>query len=361
MLNKKYYIDDNGFQYEMNQMFKNTWLFVCLVTDLKKNNDFITFDLANISIAIHNFNGEIVAFQNICSHRLKRIHTEKRGNRPFYCMYHGWNYNKDGIPSIPKRKTFEIDNIECLKLKKYNISICGVFVFVNLNTESKVSLKNYLGEFYNDLLNISNFFGPHYKNGSITHSANWKLLVENVLEGYHCPLVHRETLVNSGYCIDYPKDIKYFNQHSSWHSPRLNKDISTSKKLDFLKNLQFKHNSFYHIYIYPNLFISSTSGSFFYIGNLSPDSVDRSILNYTFFSASYDRKLLNSEIKLDEALFNLNSESALNVLYEDKPMVESCQLGLSEESNQNGILSQTEEIRIINFHRNLEKEYINYV
>jgi phenylpropionate dioxygenase-like ring-hydroxylating dioxygenase large terminal subunit len=357
MIDKKHYTNKESFDFEINKIFKKKWLFACLINEVQNHNDFITLDFDTISIAIHNFNGELIAFQNVCSHRLKRIHIEKSGNRPFFCMYHGWNYNKNGLPSIPKKSSFEIDDIECLKLKRYNLEICGIFVFVNLNIDEPTNLLTYLGIFYNDLIDLSKYLGEKGRHGNISHTSNWKLLVENVLEGYHCPLVHKNSLVNLGYCIDYPKDIKYHDNHSSWHSPRLNQNTTKSKKFDFLNNLTFQHNSFYHIYIFPNLFISSTSGGFFYIGKVSPVKADISDLNFSFYSPRYNRELTDREKLLDKALFSLNCDSALEVLYEDKPMVESCQSGLQEECVQTGILSLTEEIRIIQFHNNLKKEY----
>ena len=361
MLNRNYYINKDKFDFEINQIYKKQWLFACTTGDLAKHNDFITLEFNEVSIAIHNFNGELCAFQNICSHRLKRIHTEKSGNRPFICMYHGWNYNKNGIPSIPKIKSFQFDNIDCLKLKKYKLEICGVFVFVNMSNNEIPDLKTNLGPFYNDLINISKYLGPFSRDGILPHSANWKFLVENVLEGYHCPLVHKNSLVDLGYCIDFPNDIKFYNNHSSWHSPKIISNNKISKKLDFLHYLTFQHNSFYHIYIFPNLFISSTSGGFFYIGKLTPISSTVSDLNYSFFSPSYSRDLTDKEILLDKTLFSLNCDSALEVLFEDKPMVESSQDGIKEECIQTGILSLTEEVRIIQFHNYIEKIYEKHV
>ena len=65
-----------------------------------KNNDFITIEIGNTSVAIHNFKGNLVAFQNICSHRFNRIHPSGKGNKGFFCKYHGWNYDIDIINKV---------------------------------------------------------------------------------------------------------------------------------------------------------------------------------------------------------------------------------------------------------------------
>ena len=90
---------------------------------------------------------------------------------------------------------------------------------------------------------------------------------------------------------------------------------------------------------------------------MCPLKVDITDLNYFFFSPKYNCDLTEKEKTLDRTLFSLNCDSALDVILEDKPMVESCQSGLEEECSQSGILSLTEEIRIIEFHNNLKKEY----
>ena len=361
MIDKSFYKEKNKFELEIQNIFKKNWIFACLNNEVSENNDFITIEIGNTSVAIHNFKGNLVAFQNICSHRFNRIHPSGKGNKGFFCKYHGWNYNIDGEPRIPKENSFEINNKECLKLKKYRLEICGMFVFVNMENSNQSSLADYLGDYYFELKKISNFIGFQNNTGTVPHLANWKLLVENVLEGYHCPLVHRDSLVSLGYCKDYPKEINYSQNHSSWHSPRSITNETTSTKLKFLNNLSFKHNSFYHIYVFPNLFISSTSGGFYYIGRLMPHKVDESMLFYNFFSPRYNVELTQKEQKMDKVLFSFNCESALNVLKEDKPMVEGCQSGLNEESSVEGILSQTEEIRIIEFHKNLQKEYDKFI
>lgn len=360
MLDKKWYTKKKYFEFEFENIYKKNWIFAGLTSDLQNNNDFITLQIGKSSVVIQNFKGQLVAFQNICSHRFKRIQTEEKGNRPFFCKYHGWNYDKEGMPRIPKQDTFDLGETSCLKLKKYKLETCGNFVFVNLNIDCNITLEEYLGGYFVELEQISNHLDINLnENKVIKHKSNWKLLVENVLEGYHCPLVHKESLVDLGYCIDIPIDVKFYNNHSSWHSPKIKKtEDKINSKLEFLNHLTFKHESFYHLYIFPNLFISSTSGSFFYIGNLLPMTKKKSNLICNFFGANYDRDLNIKEKSLNKAMFAYNVESAIKVLFEDKPMVESCQKGLEENSNKTGILSKTEEIRILEFHKILNKDYI---
>jgi phenylpropionate dioxygenase-like ring-hydroxylating dioxygenase large terminal subunit len=54
-----------------------------------------------------------MVFQNICTHYFKRIQTEESGNRSLLCEYHGWNYNKEGIPRLPERNAFNETELFC--------------------------------------------------------------------------------------------------------------------------------------------------------------------------------------------------------------------------------------------------------
>jgi phenylpropionate dioxygenase-like ring-hydroxylating dioxygenase large terminal subunit len=356
-MNKQSYIYNQYFQIEIENIFKRKWYFACLSDQVSRNNDFVTVNFSKYSIVVQNFNGELRAFENVCSHRFNRIQTDRNGNRPLQCRYHAWTYGVDGLPRIPKKKSFDIADIHCLKLKEYKLSVCGSFLFVNLDESSSLTLNDYLGPYYQKLIEISQHFGSNYNSGTLEHLANWKLLVENVLEGYHCPLVHTESLVALGYCLDYPNEILFYNGHSSWHSPRTYNKVFEVKEGSILDSFSYKHNSFYHLYIYPNLFISSTSGGFFYIGRLDPKLVGESLLTYNFYSPKYIRELSAKEEKIDKILFKNNCESALKVLLEDKPMVEGCQKGLNENPEKNGILSDLEEIRILKFHETLKLDY----
>lgn len=360
MLHKKFYSENEWLSFEVENIFKIDWIFVCLKSDLSNNNDFVTLNIFGNSIVIQNFKGVPIAFQNICAHRFKRIQTQESGNRPLLCEYHGWNYDKEGIPRVPKRDTFNQEELACKKLTKYQLEICGEFVFINLEKENKTTLIKYLGEFYSELTELSHHIGKRIDEQKFLQKANWKLLVENVLEGYHCPMIHKESLVKVGYCIDYPKEIKSSQKHNSHHSARIGDyENEFNNKLSFLKERTYKHNSFYHIFIFPNLFLTSVSGSMFYIGRLAPKQVNETELLARYFSPKYNKELTPKEKIIEKALGQLNFEAGIRIIIEDNPMVESCQEGLNEISEQTGILSDTEEVRIIEFHKVLKTIYEN--
>ena len=358
---KKYYFDSALEKEEFDKIFYNSWIFIGMDDELKNHNDFLTIDIFGNSIVIQNFKGEISAFQNVCAHRFKRIQTEAFGNRNFTCKYHGWTYNVEGkATGVPQKQTFDSEKLACVKLKKYKVESCGKFVFINLNQDSSETLSVFLGSFYNELIDLSNHIGNQISKQDIVHQCNWKLLVENVLEGYHCPLIHQSTLVRDGFCTKFADDLIFEKAHSKWHSGKIENAFNQtkSKKLNFLDQRTLKHESFYHFHVFPSFLISSTEGYFFYIGSLLPINSSSTIVRARFYSPIFENEQSINQF-MKKAFLSSAADTAIKVLLEDKEMVESCQYGIKELSEQQGLLSDIEEIRIIKFHKDY-KRIMNY-
>lgn len=358
---QEYYYSEKHIDGEYISIFEKSWLFIGLTTELVNNNDFITADIAGRSIVVQNFRGNLHAFQNVCAHRFNRIQTENKGNRPFMCQYHGWAYNQEGKPiGIPQKNTFNPEDINCVKLKKYQLEVCGKFVFVKIDTDDSVDLKEFLGTFYPELEEISNHIGDQLGFEEIHHSTNWKLLIENVLEGYHCPLLHPGTLVRDGFCTKMADDIVFEEKHSKWHSSKTENEFSLKKsnKLKFLEERTYHHDSFYHIHVYPTFVFSSTEGYLFYIGNLIPIDANNTILRVRFYGPVLPEEEGKTKY-IKKAFFDAAVETGLKVIEEDRSVIQYCQKGIKENTNSKGILSNVEEVRLKKFHEIYLKDMNN--
>ena len=357
MIPKHHYYDPAIFDLEMEKIFFKSWIFACMTDDVANPNDFITFEIGGRPIVIQNFNGQLSAFDNICSHRFSKIQIEEKGNRSFFCPYHGWAYNKEGsLAGIPKKKTFDFpEDTTCFHLKKHKLEVCGRFVFINMNNEDNNGLADFLGVFYSYILNISEHLGSIRYSNNIPHKANWKLLIENVLEGYHCLLVHPETLYKSGFCNTPSENLVFDNGHSKWDSPKKNSEFVQKKqtKLSFLDNRTLIHDSFHHIFTQPNLFFSSTEGQTFYIGQNIPISATQSLLRIWFFNPLFITPIADAKTSFFEAFMSLGVESGIKVIKEDKHILENIQNSIPY-ANSSGILSK-EELRITDFFTHYNK------
>ena len=189
-----YYTDKVFFGSDLKNL-KQNWHFVCLESDLKNNNDYISLDLFDTPITLQNFDGEIKAFVNICPHRFSIIRSKSKGNGILRCLYHGWTFDNSGKPyGIPmKKQLFNLNEKDTkkLSLKSIKTESCGSLIFVNLG--SKKTLKDFLGKYYSEIEEISKSIGNEIKSNLYEWNANWKVCIENTIDEYHVASVHPET------------------------------------------------------------------------------------------------------------------------------------------------------------------------
>lgn len=351
MLDKDSYFSDAVLARELERVFEPNFQFAGMMDELSSDRDFVCVDHVGRSVVVQNFKGELKAFQNICTHRFNRIQVDDRGNRSLMCRYHGWTFDRCGYPvGLPKKEQFIASDgggADDLRLPEYRVEVCGKFVFFT-EKDSRLSLSTYLGSFYELLENLSRYMGAETHFGSVAHSANWKLLVENVLECYHCSVVHKDTFVSGlGVGLKPIEQVEFSGPHSSSHFPRVDtrREHLRRKLLAHLDAREFVHNSFFHIYIFPNLFISSTEGSSFYVGHTLPLSTGETNLRIRFFEPSIE---LSDSHRARQDMINQQANAlGVKVIEEDRAILENIQkaLPLSRRPGRLG----ADEIRISRF------------
>lgn len=344
------YIDKTGFLKEKTLFFKESWILVAHKNELSKNNDFVTLEFYGTKIFIQNFNDTLKSFQNVCLHRFNTIHEEPSGNRVSSCLYHNWTYGKKGnLIGMSCRNSFEKEKISQLKLTEYEVGFCGDFVFLKLNNQLEDTLENYLGAMFTPLQEISKHFGEKTIDYSIEHKVNWKLLVENVLECYHCTSVHENSFAKMGFGSIAPEKFDFYNAHSWCEFPKSD-GIKQNKIIEkALANRTFKTQGYFHFYIYPNAFISTVEGKGFYFGFMLPESPSKTNLRVRYFASKFDKDLSESEQNIMNFINNSSNESLDFVLNEDKKIVENIQSNLANFAAMSPIFGD-EEFRILKFY-----------
>ena len=139
-------------------------------------------------------NGTVRALANICRHRGHEVVAIGRSGdrRAMVCPYHGWSYNLDGTlltaPGFTELPSFEPAAHRLVELPVVN---WHGWLFVNA-TATAVPFETHLG----DLAGLVRPYAPAELRVGAVHSydvaANWKVLVENYHECYHCPMIHPE-------------------------------------------------------------------------------------------------------------------------------------------------------------------------
>ncbi|ESE41175.1 aromatic ring-hydroxylating oxygenase subunit alpha [Shewanella decolorationis] len=348
-LHPVYYYATNTFEQEKFAVFENNWIFVGFRDELSKNNDFITITIGNTPILVQNFNGELSALLNICSHRKAKLQQEKKGNRSLICPYHCWSYKSNGaLAGVPQNKTdFGLNETtkKHLSLKKFALERCGELLFVRVS-QTGPSLSEFLGPYFSILETISTDFNDHIQEGIYSWKTNWKLACETVLEVYHVAGTHPDTFAKFARA---ECEIHYFNGHSTGNTPlqeATHKWWNGARK--HLKiNPHDKFDEYNHFFIYPNLAIGLTNGSLMSLQTYEPVDSVTTLLNFRL-------RMINppSEIKSSEAL---KAAVCMNftkfnhtILEEDRIVAESCQSNMTC-NNTPGLLGKCED-RIRHFH-----------
>lgn len=114
--------------------WREGWFFLSLSDQLAADGQHVTVDLPDLSITVQNFRGALSGFWNVCSHRGMQMRPAGCGFGHLRCPYHGWVYNREGIPvGIPgNAELFGLDADErrSLALRAVNVATIGSLVFV---------------------------------------------------------------------------------------------------------------------------------------------------------------------------------------------------------------------------------------
>ncbi len=344
-----HYTTREYFDKEILDVFEANWQFACMKSELEERFRYFVVEYSQNSYFVTNTGKDgIRAFKNVCSHRANKIFLDDFGKRPVMCLYHNWTYNSEGKPiNAFLKEFFETPKESDLTLDQYEVQIVGEFVFVNVGN-SKKRIEDQLGIFYDKLIEISKALGKKITYDSNLHKANWKLLVEDVLECHHCLAVHKNSLVERLGLGHRPFiNFEFFNGNSSGHLPIEKDRISVKRKklLMYLDNREFKHDSYYHLFIFPNLFISSTEGISFYVGHALPNDFLVTNLRIRYFECKIKNmeEYRNYQDFVNTDIVNFGNE----ILNEDKQIIQNVQKGLSISNK--GLYLNKEEFRIKEF------------
>ena len=195
------YSDPILFEMEMDRIFSKTWLMLGHESQIPKPGDFITTDMARQSVIVSRAeNGEIFALYNRCTHRGALLTIESKGHSPlFTCPYHGWTFKASGeLHFVPKPAGYGENSqkkFAQLGLAKVpRVSLYRGFIFACQSSDVE-SLDSFLGPMkssFDDLVDRSPDGDIEIDGGVFKHAydGNWKLVLENHLDGVHPNYVH---------------------------------------------------------------------------------------------------------------------------------------------------------------------------
>jgi choline monooxygenase len=185
------YIDPAIADLERERIFARTWQPVARREQLLRGGDFVATEAAGEPIVLVRGNGgEIRAFSNVCRHRAGSV-AEGCGNRQtLQCSYHGWTYGLDGkLLGTPEFEDVRNFDRQAFGLVPLRAAEWGPFIFVNFDATAP-SLETVLAGIIEQTADLD-LAGLRLCERRIYDVAcNWKVYVDNYLEGYHVPTAH---------------------------------------------------------------------------------------------------------------------------------------------------------------------------
>ena len=213
-VNRRVFTDPAILEAEKQGVFDQSWIYAGHESEIPEPGDFRARDVAGRPLILaRGSDGQVRALLNTCTHRGSLVCRQTSGNtKSFQCPYHAWTFSNQGeLIGVPGEDAYgtgfdrqELGLATAPRMESYR-----GFIFVSFNPYVD-DLVDYLAgaREYLDLICDQSEVGMEIVSGTQAYCmrANWKLLVENSIDGYHAPITHQryieflyETGVNRGF------------------------------------------------------------------------------------------------------------------------------------------------------------------
>ena len=202
-----YYTSEAVFADEQSRIFETTWCCAVRSSDVSNPGQFRKIQVGRESVlVVRGRDGVLRAFLNVCRHRGAQLCTESEGQvrRTISCAYHAWTYALDGkLVAAPNIATLTDETGMGIDRYKYGLVPVALTEWLGY---AWVCLADEPPSFADEVMaGVTHRLGDpaaidHYEIGNLQvgHrevydvAANWKLIVENFMECYHCNTIHPE-------------------------------------------------------------------------------------------------------------------------------------------------------------------------
>ncbi len=282
------YADPAVFAREQELIFERMWFAVARSSELASPGAFATKQVGRENVLIvRGRDQQVRAFLNVCRHRGARLCSDESGQlrRNIQCMYHAWTYGLDGklvaAPNLTKMQ--DIDRDEYGLLPVHLREWLG-YVWVCLADEpppfetdviaaadERLGGEGLIGGWQVDELAVGRRITYDVK-------ANWKLIIENFMECYHCATIHPElTEMLPEFAGGYAAQA-FIGHGAEFREDAQGFTIDGSEGLDRIPGVDEDHDRrYYAITIRPQVFINLVPDHVIF-HRMYPLAVDRTIV-----------------------------------------------------------------------------------
>ena len=352
-LPKRYYLDSDVFERERDRIFGRTWQLVARLDDLARPGDFVPATILDEPIVIaHGTDGVIRGFYNVCRHRAGQVALSKGNRKSLQCRYHGWTYGLDGsLRTAPEMdETAGFDKAD-FGLTPVRVERWGPFVFANLDPGAPALLE-VMGAIPAQVARAG-FDVEHMRlveRREYLIECNWKVYVDNYLEGYHLPIAHPQLFKELDYDAYKVETFRYYSkQHAPIRELKPGEELGRDRR--FVRTADGEEDALYY-WLFPNTMF-----------NIYPDNMSSNVI----LPVGVDRTLTIFEWFFAEPGSGAGWESMQQgicfsdeIQQEDIVLCEQVQRGLRSRAYDSGRFSAKRENGVFHFQQ-LVREYLGEV
>ncbi|HXZ80073.1 MAG TPA: aromatic ring-hydroxylating dioxygenase subunit alpha [Terriglobales bacterium] len=336
-LPSNYYIEPSWLELEQQRLFFKTWQVIGYHEQVTKPGDYFTFDLLGEPLLVaRGTDNALRGFYNVCRHRAGPPAEGCGSRKVFRCGYHGWTYNLEGqLLNAPEMEGVCDFDPRQFALRPIPVDEWGGLVFVNLDPQAEPLLRD-LRELPEQAAKFGFDKMRFYKRHDYIMECNWKVYIDNYLEGYHLPSVHPS--LNRE--LDYSQYVTtLYARHLLQYSPIRGPENESTSERRYRQSEAELAAEYY--WIFPNWMLNC------YPDNMSlnivlPLGVERTVAIFIWF---FPEPTLNTDTP--ETTFRFSDE----IQIEDGQICEVVQRNLRSQSYDRGRYSAKQEKGVHQFHR----------
>ncbi|MBB5084920.1 aromatic ring-hydroxylating oxygenase subunit alpha [Nonomuraea endophytica] len=189
------YTDPAWFDVDQRAIFARTWQWLCHVEKLREPGSYVSATVAGMPVvAVRDESGTLRAFYNVCKHRAHELLSGCGVRRSIVCPYHAWTFDLTGRLRRA-RNTGDLPGFDpdLVRLDRVQVTEFAGMVYVNLDPGAAP-----LAEKAGDLAAEIEARAPDVAKLTLARrltydiASNWKNVVDNFLECYHCHVAHKD-------------------------------------------------------------------------------------------------------------------------------------------------------------------------
>lgn len=334
----RWYHDPAFHTWDREAVFASSWQYAGHVSQLDRPGSYLTAEHPEGSIVlVRTSEGDIRGFFNVCRHRGGPLALDHCGvANMLQCKYHGWTYRLDGsLRGVPRFNRVDLFDKKDYGLVPVRVASWQGLLFVHAG-EPAVSLASVLAGIEERIAPMRLETLRFARRVRYEVASNWKVYVDNYLEGYHLPYVHPElcTVLDVGRYVteSYPH---YVLQYSP-----LNEDTTRYGTAS---------DAAYYYFVFPNIMLNILPGRL-QMNSVLPMGPDRCVVLFDYFYEEVGTPAAQQRIEEDVAFSD-------HVQQEDIQICEWVQRGLLSPAYDRGRFSVECEEGVYHFQTQLKAAY----